>query len=98
MAILACGCTGRRCRCAPPTPPTPVVADPAEPVSLETVPVDPDGESFALVLGRLPAGVRIRVEATSTDATAVRWLHDLGVAALVLATRYEEAAAAGATR
>ncbi len=68
---------------------------PKSPVSL--FPVDPDGESFALVLG-LPAGIRLRLEATSTDAAAVRWLHKLGVTALMLAMRYEEATAGGSAR
>ncbi len=106
MPILACGCTGRRCRCAPPTtstPPTPVLVDPSGPAEPEPEPeplgvlsIDPAGEPVALVLSRIPAGIRIRVEAMSTDAAAIRWLRDVGVAALVLAMRCEEAAAATA--
>ncbi len=97
MTIMPCGAIGHCCWCAPTTPPAPLVADPAEPEPVETTPVDPDGESLELVL-TIPAGVRVRVEATSTDAAAVRWLHDLGVAAMVLAMRWEEATATSFAR
>ncbi len=93
MTIMSCGATGHCCWCAPTTPPAPLVADPAEPAEPEpvgTTPADPDDESLALVLV-LPAGIRVRVEATITDAAAVRWLHDLGVAAMVLAMHGEQA-------
>ncbi len=92
MPILACGHTDRGCRCAPPTPlipPAPLVADPAELVSMETAPVGPDGEAFVPVL-LLPGGLRLHVDASSTDLDAARWWHELGVAALLAAMHYDE--------
>ncbi len=85
MAIMADGQADRGGRYAPSAP---LVVDPAEPASVETVPAGPGGAARVAVLV-LP-GVRVCVDASSTDVDAARWWHELGVAALLAAMYYDE--------
>jgi hypothetical protein len=57
------------------------VIDPAEPVSLEMVPVGPGGRVRAPVL-ILPGDVHLYLDAHSTDADAADWWYTLGTAAM----------------
>ncbi len=86
MTIVSCEATGHGCRCATTAP---LVVDPTELASVGTVPVGPGGEALLPVLF-LPGGLRIYVDASSTDIDDARWWHELGVAALLAAMHYDE--------
>jgi hypothetical protein len=77
-------CDGRGRR---PAPEAPLVFDPAEPVSVEMVPVGPGGKVTAPVLV-LPGAVRICIDAFSGDAAAADWWYGLGTAAMTASLCY----------
>ncbi len=86
MTIMSCGTAGCGCRCVPSAP---LVVDPAEPVTVETLPVGPGGKALAPVL-ILPGGLRVYVDAFATDADAAGWWENLGTAALYAALCYQD--------
>ncbi len=85
MAIVPDGRAGCGCRCASPTP---LVVDPTESPSVETVPLGPGGKAQAPVLV-LPGGVRICTDTFAADIDAVEWWKDLAVAALYASLCYQ---------
>ncbi len=85
MAIMPDGRAGCGCRCAPRSP---LVVDPTEPPSVETVPLGPGGKASMPVLV-LPGGVRVCVDAFAADIDALEWWKDLAVAALYASLCYQ---------
>ena len=84
MAIVPHGRTGHTCRCVSSAP---LVVDPTEPPSVETIVRGPDGKISAPALV-LPGGVRICTDTFGADADAVEWWKDLAVAALYASLCY----------
>ncbi len=78
MASMPDGQTRCGCQSAPCAP---LVVDPAEPVSVEMVPVGLGGKARVPVL-ILPGGVRVCVDAFSVGEDAAEWWYDLGNAAM----------------
>ncbi len=85
MAIMSDGAPSRGCRCASNAS---LVVDPADPVSMEMVPVGPGGKALVPVL--VFPGARVCVDAFSADADAAQWWYDLGTAAMSASLCYPD--------
>jgi hypothetical protein len=70
------------------------VVDPADPVSMEMVPVGPGGKVLAPVL--VVAGLRVCVDAFSADADAADWWYALGTTAMSASLCYPDGTEAAA--